>query len=395
MIRNTLVFSLLVVIGCIIEDAVCNVASRLLEEKNSHKPNVLTDDQIVKVASLSNVAQFELVLDTILVPRVVGTSDHEFVKQFIIKTMQELGWNVESDPFEDDTPIFGKLKFENIVATLNPNAKRHLVIACHYDSKYYREYNFVGATDSAVPCAMMINLAYVMAEPLKKTLKQNDVGLRFIFLDGEEAFKSWGPSDSIYGARHLAAKWEQMPFPRNNNDGTNQLDRMDIFVLLDLLGAPDPVFYNYFSKTEKWYRRMMLAERNLARLGQLVQYSVGKPDQYYFQQKSLRAGIEDDHIPFLRRGVPILHLIPIPFPSVWHQEEDNRNAVDLTTVENLSKILRVFVAEYLHLQLIFMFKKFYGESDLAAKLQPQHFRPIILLTLHVILFRKRKICDSD
>ncbi|KAJ9581186.1 hypothetical protein L9F63_023645 [Diploptera punctata] len=139
MIRNTLVFSLLVVIGCIIEDAVCNVASRLLEEKNSHKPNVLTDDQIVKVASLSNVAQFELVLDTILVPRVVGTSDHEFVKQFIIKTMQELGWNVESDPFEDDTPIFGKLKFENIVATLNPNAKRHLVIACHYDSKYYRE----------------------------------------------------------------------------------------------------------------------------------------------------------------------------------------------------------------------------------------------------------------
>ncbi|KAJ9581185.1 hypothetical protein L9F63_023644, partial [Diploptera punctata] len=182
----------------------------------------------------------------------------------------------------------------------------------------------------------------------------NDVGLRFIFLDGEEAFKSWGPSDSIYGARHLAAKWEQMPFPRNNNDGTNQLDRMDIFVLLDLLGAPDPVFYNYFSKTEKWYRRMMLAERNLARLGQLVQYSVGKPDQYYFQQKSLRAGIEDDHIPFLRRGVPILHLIPIPFPSVWHQEEDNRNAVDLTTVENLSKILRVFVAEYLHLQISVM-----------------------------------------
>lgn len=47
---------------------------------------------------------------------------------------------------------------------------------------------------------------------------------------------------------------------------------------------------------------MMMAERNLARLGQLVQYSVGKPDQYYFQQMSRRGGIEDDHIPFLIRG---------------------------------------------------------------------------------------------
>lgn len=48
---------------------------------------------------------------------------------------------------------------------------------------------------------------------------------------------------------------------------------------------------------------MMMAERNLARLGQLVQYSVGKPDQYYFQQMSRHGGIEDDHIPFLIRGM--------------------------------------------------------------------------------------------
>lgn len=86
--------------------------------------------------------------------------------------MQGLGWRVESDPFEANTPIFGPLQFENIVATLNSNARRYLVLACHYDSKYYRENDFVGATDSAVPCAMMINLAHVLDEPLKKTLSQ-------------------------------------------------------------------------------------------------------------------------------------------------------------------------------------------------------------------------------
>jgi len=347
--RSTVLF-LLSTLGCI-KYVASNLATRLSNEKVAHTPHVLSDDRIVKVASLSNVNHFEEVLDTILIPRVVGTANHENVKQFIIKKMQGLGWSVESDPFEENTPIFGRLQFENIVATLNPNARRYLVLACHYDSKYYRENDFVGATDSAVPCAMMINLANVLDEPLKKTLSQNDLSLKFIFFDGEEAFKEWGPKDSIYGARHLAAKWEQTAYPKGSRDGTNQLHRMDVLVLLDLLGAPDPVFYSYFQETEKWYRRMMMAERNLARLGQLVKYSVGKPDQYYFQQMSRHGGIEDDHIPFLIRGVPILHLIPVPFPSVWHTADDNRNAVNIPTVENLNKILRVFVAEYLHLQV--------------------------------------------
>jgi glutaminyl-peptide cyclotransferase len=58
-----------------------------------------------------------------------------------------------------------------------------------------------------------------------------------------------------------------------------------------------------------------------------------------------------ENVDCLFPGVPILHLIPVPFPSVWHTEDDNRNAVNIPTVENLNKILRLFVAEYLHLQV--------------------------------------------
>ena len=47
--------------------------------------------------------------------------------------------------------------------------------------------------------------------------------------------------------------------------------------------------------------------------------------------------------------VPILHLIPVPFPKVWHTIDDNANAVDYPTVEKLNKILRIFVSEYLEL----------------------------------------------
>lgn len=74
------------------------------------------------------------------------------------------------DKFVSQTP-YGPLSFTNLIATLNPAAKRRLVLACHYDSKYYppqwhgRE--FQGATDSAVPCAMMLELARALDEELK------------------------------------------------------------------------------------------------------------------------------------------------------------------------------------------------------------------------------------
>ena len=69
---------------------------------------------------------------------------------------------------------------------------------------------FLGATDSAVPCAQMLNLAHTMKLDLDdhKSFK-SDLTLQFIFFDGEEAFKQWTDTDSIYGARHLADKWHR------------------------------------------------------------------------------------------------------------------------------------------------------------------------------------------
>ena len=84
--------------------------------------------------------------------------------------MNGLGWTVEEDSFDNNTPV-GRKRFTNVVATLNPDAPRHLVLACHYDSKLDREGQFVGATDSAVPCAMMLNLAWVMRDVLSKHSK--------------------------------------------------------------------------------------------------------------------------------------------------------------------------------------------------------------------------------
>lgn len=79
-------------------------------------------------------------------------------------------------------------------------------------------------------------------------------------------------------------------------------------MLLDLLGTPNPRFYSYFEETDKWYARLADAEARLSRAGALEKYGYSSasstdPAQVYFQPYSFRAGIEDDHIPFLRRNV--------------------------------------------------------------------------------------------
>lgn len=128
------------------------------------------------------------------------------------------------DSFTSETPI-GNLPFKNIIATHNPEAKRFLDIACHYDSKYFPGSNrFIGATDSAVPCSMMIQIAHSLKDDLENN-KNDDLSLRFIFFDGEEAFKSWSKADSLYGARHLANKWRFSPYPEGGETVT-QLDRI-------------------------------------------------------------------------------------------------------------------------------------------------------------------------
>lgn len=100
--------------------------------------------------------------------------------QRIKSTLSSLnaGWEVTEDRFQSWTP-YGQMPFNNIIATLNPGSKRRIVLACHYDSKYFppqwhgRE--FLGATDSAVPCSMLLEMARALDNELK-TLKVRSCG---------------------------------------------------------------------------------------------------------------------------------------------------------------------------------------------------------------------------
>ncbi len=114
-----------------------------------YEPLEIEDHKLSDVSRMGDTDNMNYLLDNILIPRVVGTEGHKTVKKFIIRTMKDLHWHIDTDPFEDKTPNLGTLKFENVIATLNPKAEKFLILACHYDSKYFPYKEFLGATDSA------------------------------------------------------------------------------------------------------------------------------------------------------------------------------------------------------------------------------------------------------
>ncbi|XP_004694263.1 PREDICTED: glutaminyl-peptide cyclotransferase-like protein [Condylura cristata] len=289
---------------------------------------------------------WNIYLRPLLVVRNPGSPGNLQVRKFLEATMRTLtaGWHVELDPFTASTPL-GPLNFGNVVATLDPGAAHHLTLACHYDSKFFPSGSgpFVGATDSAVPCALLLELARALDLELSRAKEQAaPVTLQLLFLDGEEALKEWGPKDSLYGSRHLAQLMESLP----HSPGPTRIQAIELFMLLDLLGAPNPTFYSHFPRTARWFHRLRSIEKRLHRLKLLQAHP---QEVMYFLPGEPIGSVEDDHIPFLRRGVPVLHLIATPFPSVWHTPQDSEANLHPPTVHNLSRILAVFLAEYLGL----------------------------------------------
>ncbi|XP_077145244.1 glutaminyl-peptide cyclotransferase [Ranitomeya variabilis] len=325
-------------------------------EKNSHRPLVLRTADVRRALSQTDISQmWKTDLKPMLIERFSGSPGNFAVRQHIKQRLQRLqaGWLIEEDTFQSQTP-FGYVAFSNVIATLNPSAHRHLVLACHYDSKYFPPQwdgkIFIGATDSAVPCAMLLELARAQDYRLQQLKGRNsgskpDLSLQLIFFDGEEAFYRWTPFDSLYGSQHLAQKMESTPHPPNA-ENTNQLHGIDLFILLDLIGAANPTFPNYFQNTVRWFNRLQSIERRLHNLGLLKNH----PSEILYFLNSLRAKqVDDDHVPFLQRGVPVLHLIPSPFPDIWHTFEDNEDNLDSSSIENINKILQVFALEYLNI----------------------------------------------
>ncbi|POR39601.1 Peptide hydrolase, partial [Tolypocladium paradoxum] len=308
-------------------------------------------------------------LAPILIPRVPGTegslkTQKHFVDFFKTNLPDwHLVWqnSTSKTPATDDRDVpFSNLIFQRDPPGAPPGDVSRLTLVAHYDSKLTPT-GFIGATDSAAPCAMLLHVARSLEDALKaKWAAGGDAldglegaeGVQIVLLDGEEAFVQWTDDDSLYGARSLAAEWEAQYYPSMSTYRT-PLHSISLFVLLDLLGVANPSIPSYFLTTHWAYKNMAAIEKRMRELGVLE----SRPTSPFLPEPGKESSqftggpvIGDDHVPFMRRGVDILHIIPSHFPDVWHNMDDDGDHLDLPTVRDWAKIVTAFAAEWLDLK---------------------------------------------
>jgi len=134
----------------------------------------------------------------------------------------------------------------------------------------------------------------------------------------------------VLAFRHLANKWSTTYISPNSkrrllgHASLTELSTIEHIILLDLLGAPNPIIRSYFIDTAWLFDAMISAETRLKDAGAFDEAETSTNFRSFFIPRTESGNqhnygyIEDDHVPFLHKGVNILHIIAYPFPHVWH-----------------------------------------------------------------------------
>ena len=311
-------------------------------------------------------------LAPILRPRVPGTPGSTAVLNHFVDFFKTAlpKWEISFQNSTSKTPATGNsdIPFVNLIVSrdppwTSPGDVSRLTLVAHYDSKLTPT-DFIGATDSAAPCAMLMHAARSIDSALTEkwsAMQAEDMGsqgflgieeqkgIQILFLDGEEAFVSWTHDDSLYGAKSLAAEMESTPHPATSTYH-NALSSISLFVLLDLLGSAEPKVPSYFKTTHWAYQRMAALEKRFRELSIFTSTRSGWfPDVDKTEDRWIGGMVQDDHVPFMARGVDVLHVIPLPFPQVWHHMDDDGEHLDLNTVADWAILITAFAAEWMDL----------------------------------------------
>jgi hypothetical protein len=225
-------------------------------------------------------------------PRYMGSENHKKLERYILDHLK--GDQVEDDAFTADT-VEGKFPVRNIIAKFPGKKDGIIVILGHYDTNYpLRNTGFVGANDGGSSTAILLEYANQLRGGLHdKTRDGYSVWL--VWTDGEEAVKTWSDTDSLYGTRHLAEKWEK--------DGT--LKKIKALMVMDMIGDAD-LDINRTTNGAAWLLDLI--------------YAAAERGGYQSHFYATEGAIEDDHLPFVKRGVPSADVIDLDYGynNVFH-----------------------------------------------------------------------------
>lgn len=247
-------------------------------------------------------------------PRTSGSEGHAAMRGYLRTELETAGFQVNEHRFEADTPI-GPVQMTNMWVEIAGSEPGLILLSNHYETKYFPQFTFVGANDAGSTTAWMLEMARVMGT------QRDGRSLWLVFFDGEEAFKDWSETDSLYGSRAFVDYLREKGL----------LDQVDVLINVDMIGdrflgvKRDPGAPTWLSLTI-W---------NTAReLGHGA----------HFLGESL--AINDDHVPFRRAGIDAINIIdfeygdsPRAHRNTWHTPRDTIDKVSAGSLQVIGDVI--------------------------------------------------------
>jgi Zn-dependent M28 family amino/carboxypeptidase len=256
-------------------------------------------------------------------PRVPGSEAHDQSGNYLVKTLASFGFVVTEQ--KDSVPSFSNtlLPLRNIVAVFNPNAKKRILLAAHWDTRPYADRDdtlktkpFDGANDGASGVGVLLEIARCVAS------MPPSIGLDIILFDledqGRAAYDSLHNETEHYfclGSRYWASHLSGYT--------------ADYGIVLDMVGAANAKF-TMEGASMKYAEPIV---RKVWGVGNKLGYSS------HFRYNRTPYIIDDHNYVSEVAGIPCIDIIQhdasteTGFWNLWHTHDDNLTAIDRKTLK--------------------------------------------------------------
>ncbi len=257
-------------------------------------------------------------------PRTMNSEAHEKCGEWIIGKFRQYGCDVTTQKADLKGWDGTSLRSTNIIASINKEAKRRLLICAHWDCRPWADNDpdstnwrkpVMAANDGASGVGVMIELARIIQADTAKL----PYGIDFVCFDAEdygtpqwsgiEDEKSWA-----LGAQHFAKN-----LPAAYEHG----------ILLDMVGGQGACFYQ--EGFSKHYAQSIV---------DAVWQAAEDAGYGSFFTRQPGGTITDDHKPLIDAGIPTIDIIPYYpdceqscFGPTWHTVNDDMQHLDKATLK--------------------------------------------------------------